>query len=359
MIPPRPQKRTRRAKSHVPIDVLGSGAVLLGPDVACDGFHADRALRVQTHIHSDHMSEFTTSLRGDVVMTKATKRLLELDHCSLSSRPHVRGLDYGEEIDYKGNRIQLFSSDHSLGAAQVKVTLENGMTVGYSGDFNWPLKEVIKVDGLVLDATYGNPSSRKRSPQHTVQEALVDFVRKKLRRGPVHLMADTGPLERALMVLSISDVLDGVPVIGNKRACWYAQVHGEYNWPMPMLVCDELRQALTVMRTDSYLRIWGLNSALPNDGLYDGTVVRLTKYRTTREPIVQIQEDVFHAGFSNHADFSGTVEYVEATGASYVVTDNLRGMKNERAEQLAKILRTQLRIHARLSSNTESREWGK
>src|SRR5947209_17456574 len=103
-----------------PIDVLGSGAVLLGPKVTCDGFHADRAIRVQTHIHSDHMVGFTTSLRGQVVMTKATRRLLEHEHPALPSRTNVKVLDEAEECEYEGNRIQLLSSDHALGAAQVK-----------------------------------------------------------------------------------------------------------------------------------------------------------------------------------------------------------------------------------------------
>jgi putative mRNA 3-end processing factor len=359
VIPRRKKKISRRVKTDFPIDVLGSGAILLGPRVTCDGFHADRTIRVQTHIHSDHMTDFTTSLRGEVVMTKATRRLLEMEHPSLTSRPHVRALEYGEEWEHEGNRIQMFSSDHALGAAQVKVTLKNGSTVGYSGDFNWPLNDVIKVDALVVDATYGNPASQASCPQEKVQEALVDLVRRKLRHGPVHMMADTGPAERAMLVLAMADIVEDIPVIGNKRTCWYAQVNGEYRRPMPNMLCDELKQAHAAMRDGPYLRVWSLHSRLPNDGLYEGVVIRLTKYRTTVEPVEQVGDDVFHIGFSNHADFTGTVEYVEATGASFVVTDNLRGQKNERAEQLARMLRTQLGICARVSSNTESREWGR
>lgn len=341
-----------------PIDVLGSGAVLLGPKVTCDGFHADRPVRVQTHVHSDHMSEFTTSLRGEVVMTKATMDLLEHDHPALPSRTNVQTLKYAEVWEYEGQRIQLLSSDHMLGAAQVKVTLEDGMEVGYSGDFSWPLDEVMTVDALVVDATYGNPASANRRPQGAVQEALVELVRAKLRHGPIHLMADTGPVERALLVLGMSDVIEGVPVIGNARICWYVRVNQAHGLPLPGVVPDGSVDAQRAMRDGYYLRIWSLNSRLPNDGLYDGAAIRLTKYRTTHEPVEQTAEDVFHVAFSNHADFNGTVEYVEATGAQYVVTDNQRGHRDNRAEHLAAVLRTQLKVAARVSSNLESREWG-
>jgi len=353
------KRLARRAKPTFPIDVLGSGAVLLGPDVTCDGFHAERLVRVQTHIHSDHMAEFTTSLRGEVVMTKATRRLLELEHPALPSRTNVRVLEYGEKWEYKGNRIQLLSSDHSLGAAQVTVTLRNGVSIGYSGDFNWPLEDVIKVDALVVDATYGNPSSNIRCSQEMAQEALVDLVRRTLGVGPIHLMGDTGPLERGLLALNMSGVIDGIPVIGNNRTSWFAKVHQEFRQPMPPVLRDDSNGALTAIRNPPYIRIWSLYGRLPNDGLYDGTTIHLTKYRTTVEPFEQISDGVFHVGFSNHADCAGTIEYVQATGASFVVTDNHRGQMNDRAEQLAKMLRTQLGVVARVSSNLESRKWGR
>lgn len=240
----------------------------------------------------------------------------------------------------------------------MKVTLEHGMSVGYSSDFNWPLKEVIQVDGLVVDATYGNPSSRIHCRQGEAQEALVDLVRRKVKRGPVHLMADTGPIERALVALGMSDSIDGVSVIGNKRMCWFADVNREFRRTIPKIMCDESEEALGAMRTGPYMRIWSLNSQLPNDGLYDGTAIRLTKYRTTREPVEQTGNEVFNIGFSNHADFEGTIKYIEATGAKYVVTDNHRGQANDRAKELAQIIKSQLGIYACVSSNLESRAWG-
>ena len=36
------------------INVLASGAVILGNVVACDGFFHECSIRVQTHVHKDH-----------------------------------------------------------------------------------------------------------------------------------------------------------------------------------------------------------------------------------------------------------------------------------------------------------------
>jgi putative mRNA 3-end processing factor len=44
-----------------PIDVFPSGAVILGQRICCDGFHRDYEVRVQTHVHIDHMDRFETS----------------------------------------------------------------------------------------------------------------------------------------------------------------------------------------------------------------------------------------------------------------------------------------------------------
>jgi len=47
--------------STVTVDVTGSGAVLLGDQITCDGFHRGYSTRIQTHVHDDHMSGFDIS----------------------------------------------------------------------------------------------------------------------------------------------------------------------------------------------------------------------------------------------------------------------------------------------------------
>ena len=59
------------------INVSGSGAVMLDNVVACDGFINDYPIRVQTHVHDDHMYGFDSSKgRQNILMSEATLDLL-------------------------------------------------------------------------------------------------------------------------------------------------------------------------------------------------------------------------------------------------------------------------------------------
>ena len=62
------------------IDVTGRGAVILGPDVVCDGFHFGPKARVQSHVHMDHMGDFETS-KGlqKIIMSPETYDLIVLE----------------------------------------------------------------------------------------------------------------------------------------------------------------------------------------------------------------------------------------------------------------------------------------
>src|SRR3989339_1783528 len=117
------------------IDVAGSGAVLLGTDFVFDGFHRDRPIRVQTHVHDDHMVDFDTS-KGmqDVYMSKATHSLLLAEfNADLHVRSNVLALDYADPVELGRWRLSLVSSGHMLGASQVLVERDDGLRLGYSG----------------------------------------------------------------------------------------------------------------------------------------------------------------------------------------------------------------------------------
>src|SRR5437763_1508591 len=64
------------------IAVPASGVITLGPDVTCDGFHRDCGVRVQTHVHLDHMHNFETS-KGlqDIYLSDQTLQWLIAGPC--------------------------------------------------------------------------------------------------------------------------------------------------------------------------------------------------------------------------------------------------------------------------------------
>lgn len=339
------------------IDVLGSGAVVLGPNVTCDGFLHTHHVRVQTHVHSDHMDGFSSSKGGgrQIVMSKETYQLLLYDNPDLDLRQNIHRLAPQKSLRVDNVQITLLRSTHMLGATQVMVKLKDGTCLGYSGDFSWPLDDVIQVDALVVDATYGKPDDKRNYSQAEAEEELSNLVHKRLKVGPVHIMANLGPAQRALFALSVDDVLSEVPVIANKKFCAFINIHRECSYDVPEVVDCNTGEGRAIIESGRYVRYWRLGQQLPND-IIEGTIISLTKYRTPTV-IEQTHDHCYRVGFSNHADFAGTIEYVRRSGASFVVTDNYRG-QNDRGVELARAIRRELGVAARPSSNKHSLAWG-
>jgi hypothetical protein len=87
-----------------------------------------------------------------------------------------------------------------------------------------------------------------------------------------------------------------------------------------------------------------------------GTTITLSAYMAKpNDPVMEYSERSFSVALSNHADFDGTLEYIRATGARYVVTDNTRG---GHGVELAQEVTRRLGIPARPSTASTSREWG-
>jgi hypothetical protein len=111
-----------------PIDVMGSGGVLLGSNVVCDGFHCERRFRVQTHVHDDHMADFDTS-KGfqDLLMSCETYTLLASEfNADIPIRDNIIPLAYGVPRDIGCGHVTLLPSDHMLGAVQVVTETASG-----------------------------------------------------------------------------------------------------------------------------------------------------------------------------------------------------------------------------------------
>lgn len=338
------------------LDVFASGAVVLGPDVTCDGFHYERQVRVQSHVHTDHLSDFTTSKSRELVMSEGTRDLLSFDHPDLNLRGNIHLLSSGDSWTYNGTNVSLQSAGHMLGASQVEVKLKDGITLGYSGDFSWPLDQPVSVDALVLDATYGSPEIHRSYDQHAADDALLNIVRDRLGHGPIQLVGYSGVIERALLTINSADVAAEIPVLGNSRLRASIDTHRSHGWPLPEIVEIDSEVGRQAIQDGTYIRCWKGSEGGRTEGIVEGTTISLTKYRT-REVLEVFSESNYRVGMSNHADFESTLEYVKATGAKYVVTDSRRA-ENEKARKLANFVQNELGISARTSTNTRTPKWG-
>ena len=309
------------------VDVLATGAVRLGSAVVCDGFAEGFPWRIQTHVHDDHMANFNRS-KGlqDLVMSPETYALLvaELD-VDLEYRSNLHRLKRGEQRELDdGSLLVLLASNHMLGASQVALELPDGRRLGYSGDFGWPIEQVIQVDELVVDSTYGSPRSVRRYTQAEAEACLHVLVGERLRRGPVHIRAHRGTIERVLTVLA-----DGVgaPILASPRLIAEVDVYRRFGLAAGDLIAVDSDDGGAALMERSYVRLYSKGDEGANEPAA-GTSIVCSAFMSGRDghedPLSMYSDASYCVALSNHADFEETLAYVRATGATRVVTDNTR-----------------------------------
>jgi len=299
------------------IAVDSSGAVRLGEAVVADGFRRHASIRVQSHVHQDHMARFSSS-KGvhDVVMHKASRDLLQLEgHPDLAMRENVYGLDYGLWEHPSGIKIELADAGHMLGSAQIAIEYTDGSRMGYSGDISWPLNSVIKVDKLVVDASYGNESSVRRFPKQDAEDAFLQLISDRMHLGSVVVKAHRGTLHRAAQLLT--GALN-YPVVVSPQVATELDVYRQFGIPVG-------ESATTNPCDGRHIRLISHRQAVEHHLHETQTTVTLSGFRTRQEPVRTLSENkTYSVCLSDHADFEETLEYIEATGAQYVVVDNSR-----------------------------------
>jgi putative mRNA 3-end processing factor len=239
-----------------------------------------------------------------------------------------------------------------LGSVQVQVDLPNGARVGYSGDFGWPLQGVITVDELVVDSTYGSPADIRKFSQGECEARFMELVLKRLKRGPVHILAHRGTLHRALQLLSGNLPC---PMLGSSSLLREVVVYREFGYTIQHLLRVDSVEGVQALAARRFIRFYGTGDMKPVD-VGQGTTITLSAYLAGPDnPVAEYSDRAYRVALSNHADFNGTLEYVRATGAKSVVTDNSRAGKGY---ELALAIRTRLGIEAKPSSNFDSKEWG-
>lgn len=172
---------------------LSDTDVCLDPSERC-------ATAVVTHGHADHIAR-----HDRFVATPATAAFLR--H---RLGAHLKGteLGFGEALELDGYRVRLVPAGHILGSAMVHVE-KDGETLLYTGDFrlrpSWTAEpaEVPKVDGLIMESTYGSPDWRFPSREELGARLLelVDAIHSR-GRVPVVLAYSLGKAQEAVRWLS-------------------------------------------------------------------------------------------------------------------------------------------------------------
>ncbi|CAG1771379.1 hypothetical protein BAC2_01660 [uncultured bacterium] len=287
-------------------------------------------------------------------MSPQTHELLIAEfNADLSVRQNIHALQPREVFQVGTSQLTLVPNGHMLGSVQVLVERADGKRLGYSGDFAWPLdpEDVIKCDELVVDSTYGSPGSIRQYSQEDAEARLVELVHAKLRTGAVHVHAHRGTIQRALQLLSTNV---NAPVIASERLCQEIAVYQGHGAAVGTVLMSRSSEGVDALRTKRYIRLYSKGDR-PPDGSTGGTTISLSAYMVPhRDPVLEYSDRAYKVALSNHADFQGTLDYITATGAKFVVTDNTR----THGVELSQAIEERLGIRSQPSNNHFSREWG-
>lgn len=332
------------------------GALVLGENISCDGFASDKKIRVQTHIHQDHMADFNTSKANQkIIVSEETHALLRaIYNADIPYRPNIIQLKYNEEFFCEKESIKIISSGHMLGSVQVLVTHADGYTVGYSSDFFWPLDNVIKCDELIVDATYGDSLRSRQFTQQNVDDCLIQLIGESISQGKATAcIGHIGRLQGALHL--VSDLIRW-PILCSPRAQALATVFRSYGQAIPETILSTSNEAIIILQE----KIPCFAFVTLPELRHLSWIARMRKITLSAyvcsisNPLVVYPNGDSNVSLTDHANFDGTIAYIRATGAKRVLTDPRSG----NAQALASSVRDLLSIEAEQISIRKSAAWG-
>jgi len=130
--------------------------------------------------------------------------------------------------------------------------------------------------------------------------------------------------------------------------CLETAIFGKFGYSIPDVISVDSDEGKRAIECGRYIRIFRGGEFL-HSGNSAMTTITLSAHMTnTDEPVIERSASSFSVCMSDHADFDGTLEYIRATNAKEVVTDNTRaGYGVELAQEII----ASLGIKARPSSN--------
>ena len=298
----------------------GEGAVYLDPS-------RGRADGVVTHAHSDH-------LRPRTHMTPATAEVMHARTGSRKAQLH----DYREPFKVRGIDVELHDAGHVIGSAMVAV---DGGRVLYTGDFNphgtitAGRAEPRPCETLIIEATYGRPE-QVLPPRDRVLRDLQGWMLTVCANGGGIVGAYT--LGKAQEVVAAANAAGLCPMVSDEvgEVC---DIYVQYNVPL------------------EYNR---LDALTPEQQAEPGLLVTSSTATSGRRPdaiVLELRQRGFQtarvsgwcafapwalrgvdAGFpmSDHADFTGLIDFVEACAPQQVYT--VHGAQRELAHEIQKRL---------------------
>jgi putative mRNA 3-end processing factor len=266
-----------------------------------------------THAHSDH------ARRGskNYLCTHITKPLLKL---RLGQKIKIESVDYGEKVMINGVRFSFHPAGHIAGSAQIRVEWKGEIWVA-SGDYKTEDDaisgsfEPVQCHTFITESTFGLPIFKWPIQQQTREEIhtwwrgnqsqdtasiITAYSLGKAQRLVGMLSQETGPIYCHNSVAQMNSAIRaaGVSLPGTKS------LDETVSWKM-------LKNALIIAPSASLASPWANRIKRSSIAFASGWMVT----RKTR------QWQAIDRGFilSDHADWNGLMDAIDATGAQKII----------------------------------------
>lgn len=337
-------------------DVRKNGTVLLSPNICCDGFDVKRKIRVQTHVHEDHMEDFSSSkgYQDKIILSNATRDLLIADkNADIPHRYNIVPLDYFKAYYVDDYKLELSPSNHMLGSVQTRVTHPDGYKVVYSSDFQLPLEHgVFECDELVIDSTCSNPN-QKDCNKESIIKILKQKISELVSNKSVIITGYRGRLQ--YIMETIGNSFPDLPLIASNRPFKYANVYRKYGHPIRSLYKSDSERAKKLYVDDDkyilFIEPWESYKTIEENT----HTILLSRFCYGEEPILDHSNNFTRIALSDHSGFNGTIKYIEESKCKRVITDSSRGGDGL---ELAHFIKSYLDIEVKPATLQYSKEWG-
>ncbi|RZL16950.1 MAG: ligase-associated DNA damage response exonuclease [Pedobacter sp.] len=268
-------------------------------------------LAVTTHGHADHVKWGNKHY----LCHELTKPVLDT---RLGPDLSIQTLPYNKELDINGVKVSLFPAGHVIGSAQIRLEYKGEICV-VSGDYKVEYDgistafEPVKCHTFVSESTFGLPIY-KWQPQQTVFNEIKGWVKDNHEKNKTSVLIaySLGKAQRLIKNLAGNAPIYVHNSIANLNDAF---IKAGVELPetiriTPELKKDTLQQGIVIVPPAMADGRWIKNLQGPSTGVCSGWMqVRAGRRWRAAD-----------AGFalSDHADWPGLLEAVEATGAEKV-----------------------------------------
>lgn len=299
--------------------------------VTCDGFKECKSIGVFSHFHEDHIHAITDCIGSyDTLITHPItfEAIIAMDP-GIALREQWVTQNYDTVYKTPSADIRLLKANHIPGSAQVHVET-NGLSLLYSGDFNYPEMQIKKADYLVLDATHGDPWYDGKTDRKSVKNRMFEDVKEKIGSNkPVIIQTYAGTLQELIRHFEIG--YDGdklshdIPFVTetNQKEILLKIYKDEKN-EFREIIDYNSRDFWKLVRNNKRCVIF-LTSEIIDSSLQSYYKIIVDKYRFVKEKAAIIPFDGgCRYNLASHASIDNILSYVKEVKPKQVVTDYSR-----------------------------------